>query len=200
MKTRNLLFGIAIFLFGSIAGELQAQTNLDTFMKKCENNDKLTYEVLKTKDKETKKLRNTMITVSFSKKEDPQLAQEFMNALKADEDDATSVNTTKRSGRISYFYIFNNGQKSTTYDISIYNSDSFRVSCCENFNTGSKDHVYIGNLNDLNFKFPTYIYSDSLIIKTPDTSKMIREIYKSKAGENITLIIPEKWKNLNKAN
>lgn len=115
MKTRNLILTAALLMAGSWAGDLLAQENLNALMKKCESMEKVNVDVIYDKDRKTKKPVKEVITITFSRKDNPKLLDEFLDAFRKDKEAAYKVMESKTGGKVMpSFYRFAAG----TSDIS----------------------------------------------------------------------------------
>lgn len=153
MKTRSLILTTALLLAGGWAGDLLAQTNLDALMKRCESMDKVNVEVIYDKDKKTKKPVKESITVTFARKDNPKLLEEFLDAFRKDKESAYKVIESKQNGKVQpSFYRFSVGDSDVSYsleDLSIkFKDDEFflrkgdvRVTKVERFNSKEKDEA-----------------------------------------------------------
>ena len=107
MKTRNLILTVTLLMAGSWASNLMAQTNLNALMKKCESMEKVNVDVIYDKDRKTKKPVKEVITVTFSRKDNPKLLDEFLDAFRKDKEAAYKVMESKIDGKVMpSFYRF----------------------------------------------------------------------------------------------
>jgi len=108
---------ILLLVASSFSAELVAQENLNVLAKKCETekfDGNVWSEIIYTKNDRTKKFEPTitMISVEFN----PTLINEFLEALKKDEDKALQKVERKSSGRtIAFDYSFENADYSFYY-------------------------------------------------------------------------------------
>jgi hypothetical protein len=73
-------------------------------------------EVILSKDKKTKQLERSIKTVSFSSKDNPQLLNDFLEAFKADQDEAYKVSDRSVKGKVyPSFYRFDDGKTDVLY-------------------------------------------------------------------------------------
>jgi len=108
---------IMTLLFIGFSIKLVAQENLDALVKKCENETmKGVYmEVIYTKNAQTKKFEPTITKISIEF--NPTLINEFLNALKKDEEKAVQKIEKKTGKRtISFFYSFENADYTFYYE------------------------------------------------------------------------------------
>lgn len=111
MKTRSIILAVAFLIGGSIACSLQAQKHLDALIKKCESMRNVDVQVIITKDKKTRKIEHSIKNISFSMKENPQLFNDFIEAFKADQDEAYKVTDRSVNGKVyPSYYRFDNGK------------------------------------------------------------------------------------------
>jgi len=100
MKTKSMILAVALIVGGAVGGSIQAQKHLDALVKKCESMDKVNVEVILSKDKKTRQLERSIKTISFSSKDNPQLLKDFIEAFKADQDEAYKVSDRSVKGKI----------------------------------------------------------------------------------------------------
>lgn len=111
MKTRSIILAVAFLIGGSIACSLQAQKHLDALIKKCESMRNVDVQVIITKDKKTRKVEHSIKNISFSMKENPQLFNDFIEAFRADQDEAYKVTDRSVNGKVyPSYYRFDNGK------------------------------------------------------------------------------------------
>lgn len=122
MKTRNLILTAALLLAGSWAGDLLAQTNLNALIKKCESMEKVNVDVIYDKDRKTKKPVKEVITITFSRKDNPKLLDEFLDAFRKDKEAAYKVMESKIDGKVMpSFYRFAVGTSDLSFSLEDLN-------------------------------------------------------------------------------
>ncbi|MDR1369751.1 MAG: DUF5024 domain-containing protein [Dysgonamonadaceae bacterium] len=117
MKIKNLLFIAIILLIGGLTNDLIAQEHLKAVIKKCESADNVDVTVVRQKDKETLKVKQsiTTIRIPFSHK----LTDEILAAFEKDEPSAYEVIYSKKNGKIvPQFFRF----KNVSFSLSINNN------------------------------------------------------------------------------
>lgn len=122
MKTRNLILTATLLLAGSWTGDLLAQTNLNALMKKCESMEKVNVDVIYDKDRKTKKPVKEVITITFSRKDNPKLLDEFLDAFRKDKEAAYKVMESKIDGKVMpSFYRFAVGTSDLSFSLEDLN-------------------------------------------------------------------------------
>ncbi len=122
MKTRNLILTVTLLMAGSWASNLMAQTNLNALMKKCESMEKVNVDVIYDKDLKTKKPVKEVITVTFSRKDNPKLLDEFLDAFRKDKEAAYKVMESKIDGKVMpSFYRFAVGTSDLSFSLEDLN-------------------------------------------------------------------------------
>ncbi len=122
MKTKNLILTAALLMAGSWAGDLLAQTNLNALMKKCESMEKVNVDVIYDKDRKTKKPVKEVITITFSRKDNPKLLDEFLDAFRKDKEAAYKVMESKIDGKVMpSFYRFAIGTSDISFSLEDLN-------------------------------------------------------------------------------
>ena len=122
MKTRNLILTVTLLMAGSWASNLMAQTNLNALMKKCESMEKVNVDVIYDKDRKTKKPVKEVITVTFSRKDNPKLLDEFLDAFRKDKEAAYKVMESKIDGKVMpSFYRFAVGTSDLSFSLEDLN-------------------------------------------------------------------------------
>lgn len=122
MKTRNLILTVTLLMAGSWASNLMAQTNLNALMKKCESMEKVNVDVIYDKDRKTKKPVKEVITVTFSRKDNPKLLDEFFDAFRKDKEAAYKVMESKIDGKVMpSFYRFAVGTSDLSFSLEDLN-------------------------------------------------------------------------------
>ena len=122
MKTRNLILTVTLLMAGSWASNLMAQTNLNALMKKCESMEKVNVDVIYDKDRKTKKPVKEVITVTFSRKDNPKLLDEFLDAFRKEKEAAYKVMESKIDGKVMpSFYRFAVGTSDLSFSLEDLN-------------------------------------------------------------------------------
>lgn len=122
MKTRNFILTAALLMAGSWAGDLLAQANLNVLMKKCESMEKVNVDVIYDKDRKTKKPVKEVITITFSRKDNPKLLDEFLDAFRKDKESAYKVMESKIDGKVMpSFYRFAAGTSDISFSLEDLN-------------------------------------------------------------------------------
>jgi len=99
MKTKHLFLVIVLLLTGSGLNAIQAQDNVKAVMKKCESMDGVSMSRVRNRDGGKERQ-----IVSLNFKNNPQLVNEFIEALKRDEDQATQIIESKENGKLTPTY------------------------------------------------------------------------------------------------
>jgi predicted enzyme related to lactoylglutathione lyase len=97
MKAKSILL-IGLLLAGSLMTDLLAQTHLQTLVKKCESMENVDMDIIRQRDPQTKEFYNSVVTVRI--KDNAALMQEFLDAFKADENEAVNIVERKQNGKI----------------------------------------------------------------------------------------------------
>ncbi len=122
MKTRNFILTAVLLMVGSLAGDLLAQANLNALMKKCESMEKVNVDVIYDKDRKTKKPVKEVITITFSRKDNPKLLDEFLDAFRKDKESAYKVMESKIDGKVMpSFYRFAAGTSDISFSLEDLN-------------------------------------------------------------------------------
>lgn len=122
MKTRNFILTAVLLMVGSLAGDLLAQANLNALMKKCESMEKVNVDVIYDKDRKTKKPVKEVITITFSRKDNPKLLDEFFDAFRKDKESAYKVMESKIDGKVMpSFYRFAAGTSDISFSLEDLN-------------------------------------------------------------------------------
>jgi hypothetical protein len=114
MKTKHVVTAI-LLLAGSLMSHLSAQETLKALVKKCETLDAVEMHIIKNRNKETKELTRSVVTITIRNNE--ALVNEFIAAFKKDEDSATQVTERKQNGGkiVPFMYVFEDTQYSFNY-------------------------------------------------------------------------------------
>lgn len=136
MKTRNLILTAALLMVGSWAGDLLAQENLNALMKKCESMEKVNVDVIYDKDRKTKKPVKEVITITFSRKDNPKLLDEFLDAFRKDKEAAYKVMESKTDGKVMpSFYRFAAGSSDISFSLEyMLRNEEIQITKIERFN------------------------------------------------------------------
>lgn len=122
MKTRNFILTAVLLMVGSLAGDLLAQANLNALMKKCESMEKVNVDVIYDKDRKTKKPVKEVITITFSRKDNPKLLDEFLDAFRKDKEAAYKVMESKIDDKVMpSFYRFAAGTSDISFSLEDLN-------------------------------------------------------------------------------
>ncbi|MDL2265198.1 DUF5024 domain-containing protein [Parabacteroides sp. OttesenSCG-928-G07] len=117
MKTRHLFLAILLLFAGSMFTEMQAQSNIKALMKKCETMDNV--DVTRIQNRTTGGKGTIITNIKFTNNRE--LLNEFIEALKKDDTEATYITESKVNGKmIPTFYRF----KNATYFIKIDESEN----------------------------------------------------------------------------
>jgi hypothetical protein len=128
MKTRHLIAVAILLLTGSLATDLYAQETLKALMKKCENMENTKVEVLRRRNKETKKLEQVITEVKFG--DNQALINEFIAAFEKDREMADQEIEEKSNGKIKeLYYRFGNA----TYSLSQRDNGRGSITVIERF-------------------------------------------------------------------
>jgi hypothetical protein len=115
MKTRHLIAVVILLLTGSLATDLYAQETLKALVKKCENMENVDVDVIRRRNKETKKLEQVITEVSFSNNQ--ALVNEIIAAFDKDKEMADQEIEEKSNGKIKeLFYRFGGDTYSFSQD------------------------------------------------------------------------------------
>jgi len=127
MKTKNLFIIILLLIVGGISMEISAQANLEAVVKKCESLESVNMTIVKNRNPNTKKMSNVITSISI--KSDPALVNEFLEAFKKDEPNATQVIDSKKNGKIiPEYYSFGE----ISYSFSMKENGNASVSIIDN--------------------------------------------------------------------
>ncbi|MDR2969954.1 MAG: DUF5024 domain-containing protein [Tannerellaceae bacterium] len=112
MKTKHLFLVVILLFTGSMASEIQAQSNIKALFRKCEAMDDVEMSRIRNRDEGKEK---TITGVTFKNNE--QLLKEFQDACKKDEGEARFISEEKVDGKmVPKFYRFDNATFS--YDVN----------------------------------------------------------------------------------
>ena len=113
---RNVWIMTLLFLMSSFLMKLVAQENLDALVKKCETMTSVEMNYVYKKNSQTQKFEPAVITITISKDKDSTLIDEFLAALKKDEENATQLIESKQGGqKTSVFCKFKNASYSFSF-------------------------------------------------------------------------------------
>jgi hypothetical protein len=125
------MMAAVLLLAGGLMAGVPAQEALNALVKKCETAASVRMNIVKKRNSKTKALEKVVTTVSV--KNDEALVNEFIEAFKKDEKDATSVIEDRKEGKVnSLFYRFDGVSYSLDFhqdkgnaNISIIEKNSF---------------------------------------------------------------------------
>ncbi|MDR1203802.1 MAG: DUF5024 domain-containing protein [Tannerellaceae bacterium] len=105
MKTRNLIAVAILLITGSLATDLFAQETLKALVKKCENMENVSVNVVRNRNKETREMQRAITNISFNSNQ--ALVNEFIAAFDKDKEMADQEIENKSNGKITnIFYRF----------------------------------------------------------------------------------------------
>jgi hypothetical protein len=146
MKTRNLIVAAILLLTGSLATDLYAQETLKALMKKCENMENVDVDVVRSRNKETKKLERVVTEISF--KNNQTLVNEIIAAFEKDREMADKEIEEKSNGKIKeLFYRFGDN----SYSFTQRDNGGGSISVIESYGKVEKSGLYLDLDLDLNF-------------------------------------------------
>ena len=138
MKTNRLFITAAIIIAGSFFVDISAQDALKAIAKKCEAMDNVDISVVRNRNKETKKVDQYIMSITFEKNES--LKKEILAAFDKERVNADQEIEDRKDGRVrSMMLRFG----SSLYSIS--ENPNGRVSFSVNEDNGSKDGAFIHN-------------------------------------------------------
>lgn len=113
MKTNRLIAILFLIVTGMFFMDLSAQEALKALVKRCESMKDVNVNIVKNKDKNTRKVRQVITSVSF--KNNPGLVKDILDAFNKDKDMADQEIENRSNGRTNnLFYKFG----STSYSFS----------------------------------------------------------------------------------
>ena len=139
MKTNRLFITVVLIITGSFFMNISAQEALKAIVKKCESMDNVNLNIVRNRDKETKKVTRVITSINF--KDNEALKKEILSAFEKDRDMADKEIENRQSGRISNMF-FRFGQVS--YSFSESESGMFSLSVIENY-SDKKDGAFFDN-------------------------------------------------------
>ena len=98
MKIKNVLTIVVLLIIAGLNSDLMAQTTLKALVKKCESAENVEMRIVRQKDKETLKPKQTITTIKI--KSNKALVDEFIAAFEKDEPFAHEAFYTNRGGKI----------------------------------------------------------------------------------------------------
>ncbi len=172
MKIKNVLLIATILIITGLSSDLMAQNALRAMVKKCESADNVEVNVVRKKDKETMKLKQSITTIRI--KSNKALIDEFIAAFEKDEPSAYEVIYTKKDGKIvpQYFKF-----KDVSFSFSTRTSNSVWLSGSGFVMNGE------GGKNTI-----SYSYSDSKDNKDSKDKKVEKKTEKEEEIVSITMI------------
>lgn len=124
MNMKKVLVVAMLLLIGSFTLDAVAQEAIKALVKKCENMESVNISTVRDRNKETKKVSRSVISISINKS-DTALINEFIAAFEKDKIYADKEIENKTKGEVSsLFYQFGN----TSYSLSLSKSGSASVS------------------------------------------------------------------------
>ena len=136
MKTNRLFITAAIIIAGSFIVDISAQDALKAIAKKCETMDNVDISVVRNRNKETKKVDQYIMSITFEKNES--LKKEILAAFDKERVNADQEIEDRKDGRVrSMMLRFG----SSLYSIS--ENPNGRVSFSVNEDNGSKDGAFL---------------------------------------------------------
>ncbi|HCO66216.1 MAG TPA: hypothetical protein DIT04_00410 [Dysgonomonas sp.] len=124
MKTKILL--IILLFIATFSTDIFAQQHIQAVIKKTESIESVEMTVVRRRNSETKQLERVITTINI--KSNPSLINEFIDAFKKDEANATQAIDKKKNGRmIPEFYRFGN----FSYSFSIKNNGDAEINVIE---------------------------------------------------------------------
>ncbi len=115
MKKKSLILIAIMLIAGSISTEVFAQEAIKALVKKCENMQNVNINIVRSRNKDTKKLERVVKNISFSN--DKILADEFIAAFEKDREMADKEIENMSNGKLdNLFYRFGNSSYSFSYD------------------------------------------------------------------------------------
>ena len=143
MKTNRLFITAVLIITGSFIMNISAQDALKAIAKKCENMENVDVSVVRSRDKETKKVNNYVMSITFEKNES--LKKEILAAFQKERVNADHEVEDRRNGRIRELLL---RFGSSSYSLSERTNGRFSFSVIENY--GSKDGAFFHNGFHLN--------------------------------------------------
>lgn len=117
MKTKHAVTALVWLIAGLTTGA-SAQTTLKALVKKCETTESVKMNIITERDKNTKKLTKSIITVTI--RNDEALVNQFIEAFRKDAGEATMAIEDLESGRmIPTFYRFEGEGGEVSYTLNI---------------------------------------------------------------------------------
>ncbi|MDR2919154.1 MAG: DUF5024 domain-containing protein [Tannerella sp.] len=105
MKTSQLIVVLVLLVAGCFSMDLSAQETLKALVKKCENMENVNVNIVRNKDKTTRKVSKVITSISFSNNE--VLVKEILAAFNKDKDMADQEIENRSNGRVNnLFYRF----------------------------------------------------------------------------------------------
>ena len=115
MKTKSLIVAAIFLVVGSFSMDMFAQDALKALVQKCENMENVNVNVVRSRNKETRKLERLVTSISFS--DNQALVNEFIAAFNKDKDMADQEIENRSGGKITnVFYIFGDRSYSFSQD------------------------------------------------------------------------------------
>ncbi|MDH6306505.1 putative membrane-anchored protein [Parabacteroides sp. PF5-5] len=113
MKTKRLIVVAILLIAGSLSTELFAQDAIKALVQKCENMENVNVNIVRNRNKETRKVERTITSISFSNNE--ALVNEFIAAFNKDKEMTDQEIENRSNGKVNnIFYRFGNTSYSFT--------------------------------------------------------------------------------------
>ena len=147
MKTNRLFITAAIIIAGSFIVNISAQDALKAIAKKCETMENVDISVVRNRNRETKKMERTIISINFQNNES--LKKEILAAFEKDRSNADQDIEDRKSGRGRELML---RFGSSSYSYSERNDGRFSFSVIED--NDSKDGAFFHNGVYFNYAHP----------------------------------------------
>lgn len=113
MKTNRLMVVLVLLITGCFSMDLAAQETLKALVKKCETMKDVNVNIVRNKDKNTRKVTQVITSISFS--DNDRLVKEILAAFQKDKNQADQEIENRTNGKVNnLFYRFG----STSYSFS----------------------------------------------------------------------------------
>jgi uncharacterized protein (DUF3084 family) len=114
MKTRNLIVTGFLLIAGGLSMSVSAQETIKALVEKCKTMENMDVNVLRSKNKETKKVEKEVVSIRFKNNET--LLKEFVAAFNKDKDAANQELEYTVNGSKELNYRFDNVSCSLSQD------------------------------------------------------------------------------------
>ena len=138
MKTNRLFITAAIIIAGSFFVNISAQDALKAIAKKCETMENIDISVVRNRNKETKKVDQYIMSITFEKNES--LKKEIIAAFDKDRVNADQEIEDRKDGRVRNMML-----RFGSSHYSISENPNGRITFSVNEDSGSKDGVFFHN-------------------------------------------------------